>query len=89
MYSAIVSGVWSNSNYDTEDHARTSILDEMRLKYEDAIDELYGAPRPTDDELAANPFFAPAMRPLQLDSESDQASAEVIQLYGEDVDQVG
>lgn len=71
---AMVTALWSNSNYDDDKGTRRGAIEELEEKFQEAIVLIEeGAPEePEEDEIEDNPFFAPALKAVrQLEAPRD------------------
>ena len=69
---AMISGAWSNSNYDPqkegEDGARQGLIESIMEQYVESVDMIYGRKTKDDSEIDwDNPFFGAMKLPPKID----------------------
>lgn len=76
LKSAMISGVWGNSNYDDDKQSRDKILHNIDEFYDRALNEIYTGVEEEVEIDQDNPFFAAMKRPEVLQMRIDNQSAE-------------
>jgi hypothetical protein len=67
LRNAMVSGVWSNSNYDDEKNSRREFLNRIDEFYDNAVATIYDhEDRHVEEIDMDDPFFAAMKRPAQV-----------------------